>query len=86
MTDEIVRVSVRRRDGHFSARSDDLPGLHVSGDTPAAVRRSAILAVKTLYRRNKKIDVDVRPEKPDAEWLYDAPISIDRLVVVQRRL
>jgi hypothetical protein len=81
----IVSIDVRRRSSsRFSARSDDLPGLHVSGDSPEAVRRSAILAVQTLYKRNDHIDVDVRPENPDAARFYDAPSTIDRLVVSQR--
>jgi hypothetical protein len=55
----LVKLDVRMFDGAFSAVSEDLPGLHVRGETTEAVRQKAIDAIKALYWFNEKVRVDV---------------------------
>lgn len=57
----IVNIAVERRPGYFYAVSHDLPGLHVCGDTEEHMRESVVLAIKTLFKRNRSLDVAVRP-------------------------
>ncbi len=54
-----VKLDLRRQDGYLSAVSDDMPGLHVCGETAEAVRVKAADAIRALYRFNSKLDVDV---------------------------
>lgn len=57
----IIRVSIRREAEHFYAHSDDLPGLHVGGESEEAVCASAARAVKALFKHNRGLDVEVTP-------------------------
>lgn len=54
-----VKLDLRRQDGYLSAVSDDVPGLHVCGDTADAVRLKAAGAIRALYRFNNQMEVDV---------------------------
>jgi hypothetical protein len=57
----LVRLDVCRRDGRLCAVSADMPGLHVRGDTEAALREKAMSAIKALWRFDHKTDVEVGP-------------------------
>lgn len=56
-----VKLDVRKFDGSLSVVSDDVPGLHVRGETEEAVRKKAIGAIQALYWFNEKVRVDVGP-------------------------
>lgn len=56
-----VTLNVRQRSTYLSAMCPDVPGLHVVGSTREELRRSAILGIKTLYKRNRGMDVEVLP-------------------------
>jgi predicted RNase H-like HicB family nuclease len=55
----LVKLDMRRLDGCLSAVCDDVPGLHVRGDTAEAVRQEAARAIQALYWFNDKVRVDV---------------------------
>lgn len=57
----IVNINLRQRSGYFSASSPDLPGLHVCGETEDRTRESVVLAIKTLFKLNRDMNVAVRP-------------------------
>lgn len=57
----IININLRQRSGYFSASSPDLPGLHVCGETEDRIRESVVLGIKTLFKRNRGLDVSVRP-------------------------
>ena len=63
----MVRLDVRKRSTYLSARSEQVPGLHVIGDDADDVRRRAIPAVKHLLKANRQLDVDVYPTDDLAE-------------------
>jgi predicted RNase H-like HicB family nuclease len=77
----IVKINFDVREGYIYAMSPDLPGLHVCGESEEKVRASALLAVKTLFKRNRHLDVDVRPVAPDLESFTDARVRFDRVAV-----
>lgn len=56
-----VRLNVRQREGYLSANCPDVPGLHVRGETPEAVRTVAMRAVEDLFQRNAGARVKVTP-------------------------
>ncbi len=56
-----VHLQVRQRSGYLSARSDDVPGLHITGSDLADVRQRAMPAVRLLLKANRHLDVDVFP-------------------------
>lgn len=85
MTDEtvfIVKINVQQRSGYFYAASPDLPGLHVCGESDDALRKSVVLAIKTLFKRNSRIDVDVKPVAASLEMFPRDGSSFDRLAVL----
>jgi len=55
----LVKLSVRRFDGSLSAVCDDVPGLHVRGETTEVLRQKAIGAIKALYWFNEQVHVDI---------------------------
>jgi hypothetical protein len=57
----LVRLDVCWRDGRLSAVSNDMPGLHVRGDTEEALRDKVVGAIKALWRFDHKADVEVGP-------------------------
>lgn len=77
----VLKIDVQARDGYFYAASPDLPGLHVCGDTADSVRASALLAVKTLLKRNRNLDVEVRPVAPNLDAFPASSSRFDRVAV-----
>ncbi len=57
----IVNIRVQSRSGYLYAASPELPGLHVCGATEEGLHASLVLAIKTLFKRNRALDVQVRP-------------------------
>jgi hypothetical protein len=57
----LVRLDVCWRDGRLCAVSGDMPGLHVRGDTEAALREKVVTTIKSLWRFDHKTDVEVDP-------------------------
>jgi hypothetical protein len=53
----MVKLNVRDRGAYLSAISADVPGLHIVGPTPEAIRETAMKAVKTLLKANRKMEV-----------------------------
>lgn len=79
----VVRIELRNRGSYFSAKSPNLPGLHVCGETVEAVRESAITAIKYLFKHNKKMDVEVLPVAADYESFPELSRTLDKLIVQQ---
>lgn len=63
----VVKLDVRNRGGYLSARSDQVPGLHIAGATAEDVRQRALPAVKHLMKANRHLDVEVLPTDDLAE-------------------
>lgn len=57
----VLEIRFTERDGIVYASSVDLPGLHICGKTKAAVSADLPAMIKTLYRLNQGIEVDVEP-------------------------
>ena len=76
----IVAINVQEVDGYFYAASPDVPGLHVCGQTLEEMMDSAMLAVKELFKVNRKMDVRVAPVADMASF-PDVTGPVDRLVV-----
>ena len=55
----IVKLDIRRFDGLLSAVCDEVPGLHVRGETTEVVCQKAIGAIKALYWFNERVHVEV---------------------------
>lgn len=53
MEQMLVKLEVRDRGTVLSARSSQVPGLHIYGATPEAVRKSAMLAIPHLLQHNR---------------------------------
>jgi len=77
----VLKIDIQAREGYFYAVSPDLPGLHVCGETADTVRSSVLIAVKTLFKRNKKLDVVVRPVAPNIDVFPSSSSRFDRVAV-----
>ena len=55
----VLEIKFTERDGIVYASSDDLLGLHVCGKTRRSVTADLPAMIKTLYRLNHGIQVDV---------------------------
>jgi predicted RNase H-like HicB family nuclease len=77
----VIQLKIRSREGYFSIVSPDLPGLHVCGESTESALSSAVLAVKELFRRNRHIDVEVRPVASSIDSFPTVAPSFDRVVV-----
>ncbi len=63
-----IRLDVTRRPGGtFYARCAQVPGLHVIGESLAALQSTAAVAVKDLFKRNRGLDVEVAPREEPTE-------------------
>lgn len=65
-----VRIEIEQRDGHIYISSRDVPGLYLWGDDPEEIVKSVIPAIKSLFRYNKGLEVDVSPggRTPQQRW------------------
>lgn len=59
--DVMIRVEVQEYEDIFSAYSDDVPGLHVAGETLDLTRKYIMQATRLLFKYNRDMDVDVLP-------------------------
>ena len=57
---EIIRITIENRDGCLYISSKDVPGLWLWGKDPEIVVRNIVPAIKTLYRDNRGLEVEVR--------------------------
>ena len=57
----LVKLNVRSRGDFLSAVCADVPGLHIYGKTPDAIRRSAMAAIPRLLKANRQMTVEVFP-------------------------
>lgn len=48
----------------YCISSDDVPGLFLAGPDIGILSRDIIPAIQTLFKRNRGIDVEVRPATP----------------------
>jgi hypothetical protein len=78
----IVKIDIQEREGYLYARSPDLPGLHVCRETEEGLRESVFLAVKTLFKANRKLDVAVRSVAPSLDQFPRDGGTLDRLAVL----
>ncbi len=62
MTDqtiETVQVKIEEREGYVYVSSDDVPGLWLWGKDSNQIFNNIAPAIKTLYKHNRGIDVEV---------------------------
>lgn len=78
----IVKIEVQERAGYLHAASPDLPGLHVCRESEEGLRESVFLAVKTLFKKNRQIDVIVRSVAPTLDAFPRDGGSLDKLAVL----
>jgi hypothetical protein len=85
----VIELHYVQRSGYLYVTSPDVPGLHLCGSDFRAVCDDVIPAVKTLFKLNRGIEVDVVPETeidvfPRAPQRLELPIgkSMERLVAV----
>jgi len=60
-TDLLIHVEIEEYIGFFSAHSDDVPGLHVGGETMELTRQYIAEATRLLFKFNRHMDVAVVP-------------------------
>lgn len=79
---ETIRIKIENRDGCLYISSDDVPGLWLWGNDPEIVMRNIAPAIKTLYRDNRGLEIEVR-EAPASLvskylrwWTHQAPLVI----------
>lgn len=63
-----VLVSVVPHGNYLIANSRDIPGLHVWGESEEQLCERVVHAIKTLYKANKGIDVQVFPRSDPDEF------------------
>jgi len=57
----IIGIRVDIQNGSIYVHSDDVPGLHLCGDNMESLATDTIDAIRILYKKNKGIDVIVKP-------------------------
>lgn len=81
-TDLLVRVDIREEGGWFFASSDDVPGLHVGGETLALTRQYVMQATRLLFKYNREMDVDVVPAERSDD-VGDVELNVEKFIVRQ---
>jgi len=77
----VLEVKFTERDGIVYASSVDLPGLHICGKSRKDVSTDLPIMIKTLYRLNNGIEVDVEPAlAPDFKKPANKPSAISNWV------
>lgn len=73
----VLEIMFTERDGIVYASSVDVPGLHLCGKTRKAVAADLPAMIKTLYRLNQGIVVDVEPSfDPEFKKAANKPSAI----------
>jgi len=77
----VLEVKFTERDGIVYASSVDMPGLHVCGKSRKAVNADVPNMIKTLYRLNHGIEVDVEPSfDPEFKKPTNKPTAVSNWI------
>lgn len=77
----IVAIRVQKLDDYFYASSQDVPGLHVCGETVEQTLASAKRSVQALFKQNRGLEVQVMPVSADADSFPAVTGPVDKFVV-----
>jgi predicted RNase H-like HicB family nuclease len=79
----LLRVNMRTESGIWHASSNDLPGLHVCGDSIEKTCERVIKAIKAIFKHSKKLDVEVVPAS-DMNAFPEVKMPCEQFVIQQR--
>lgn len=80
-----VIVNVAHQGNYFIATSNDVPGLHVWGDSEQQICERVMQSIKLLFKWNRKLDVEVFQESDPATFPKLPERGCNRFVVAAER-
>ncbi len=69
---DVIRLKIEHHEGTIYISSDDLPGLWLWGSDPKEVFDSIAPSIKSLYKLNEGLEVEVKEAKRSKlnRWLF----------------